>query len=211
MIENVIFDVDGTLWDCSAAVAKAWNAVYERRGLSRRFSVSEVRSCMGLTMEEIAEKYFFQTERTERDEIVRSCIAEQNALLPKEGGKLYPNIRETLKTLSARFGVYIVSNCECGYIETMLSFARLESFVDGFLCAGMTGKDKGENLRLLMAEHALKKLRVRGGYPHGRSRLSKGGNSLYLGFLRLWQTRRARGGHQGLFRNSRSFGKVLNT
>ena len=156
MIENVIFDVDGTLWDCSAAVAKAWNAVYERRGLSRRFSVSEVRSCMGLTMEEIAEKYFFQTERTERDEIVRSCIAEQNALLPKEGGKLYPNIRETLKTLSARFGVYIVSNCECGYIETMLSFARLESFVDGFLCAGMTGKDKGENLRLLMAEHALK-------------------------------------------------------
>ena len=153
MIENVIFDVDGTLWDCSAAVAKAWNAVYERRGLSRRFSVSEVRSCMGLTMEEIAEKYFFQTERTERDEIVRSCIAEQNALLPKEGGKLYPNIRETLKTLSARFGVYIVSNCECGYIETMLSFARLESFVDGFLCAGMTGKDKGENLRLLMAEH----------------------------------------------------------
>ena len=156
MIENVIFDVDGTLWDCSAAVAKAWNAVYERRGLSRRFSVSEVRSCMGLTMEEIAEKYFFQTERTERNEIVRSCIAEQNALLPKEGGKLYPNIRETLKTLSARFGVYIVSNCECGYIETMLSFARLESFVDGFLCAGMTGKDKGENLRLLMAEHALK-------------------------------------------------------
>ena len=156
MIENVIFDVDGTLWDCSAAVAKAWNAVYERRGLSRRFSVSEVRSCMGLTMEEIAEKYFFQTERTERDEIVRSGIAEQNALLPKEGGKLYPNIRETLKTLSARFGVYIVSNCECGYIETMLSFARLESFVDGFLCAGMTGKDKGENLRLLMAEHALK-------------------------------------------------------
>lgn len=156
MIENVIFDVDGTIWDCSAAVAKAWNAVYERRGLSRRFSVSEVRSCMGLTMEEIAEKYFFQTERTERDEIVRACIAEQNARLPKEGGKLYPNIRETLKTLSARFGVYIVSNCECGYIETMLSFARLESFVDGFLCAGMTGKDKGENLRLLMAEHALK-------------------------------------------------------
>ncbi len=156
MIENVIFDVDGTLWDCSAAVVKAWNAVYERRGLSRRFSVSDVRSFMGLTMEEIAEKYFFQTERAERDEIVRSCIAEQNVLLPKEGGKLYPNIRETLKTLSARFGVYIVSNCECGYIETMLAFARLESFVDGFLCAGMTGKDKGENLRLLMAEHALK-------------------------------------------------------
>ena len=57
MIENVIFDVDGTLWDCSAAVAKAWNAVYERRGLSRRFSVSEVRSCMGLTMEEIGTIY----------------------------------------------------------------------------------------------------------------------------------------------------------
>lgn len=156
MIENVIFDVDGTLWDSSETVAKAWNVVCERRNLSRRFSVTEVRSRMGLTMKEIAESCFCETKKTEREEIIRECIVEQNVLLRKEGGRLYPNIRETLKTLSQGFGVYIVSNCECGYIENMLSFTRLTSFVNGFLCAGMTGKDKGENLLALMREHGLK-------------------------------------------------------
>ena len=53
MTENIIFDVDGTLWDSAEVVARAWNIVYERRGLTRRFSEKEVSECMGMTLEEI--------------------------------------------------------------------------------------------------------------------------------------------------------------
>lgn len=155
MIENIILDVDGTLWDATAPVAKAWNAVYERRGLSRRFSVSEAASCMGLTIDEIKERYFSGMSEAEREEIMSDCLGTQNALLEKEGGRLYPGVRETLEALSGKFGLYIVSNCECGYIEALLSSSSLGRFFKGFLCAGETGKGKGDNLLILMKEHAL--------------------------------------------------------
>ena len=30
MIDSIIFDVDGTLWDCTDTVAQAWNDMFEK-------------------------------------------------------------------------------------------------------------------------------------------------------------------------------------
>ena len=57
MVKNIIFDVDGTLWDSSETILKAWNIVFSRRGLPQK-RLSEIRACMGLTKEAIAEKFF---------------------------------------------------------------------------------------------------------------------------------------------------------
>lgn len=96
MTENIIFDVDGTLWDSAEVVARAWNIVYERRGLTRRFSEKEVSECMGMTLEEIEEKIFSDTPPQEKKEIIDDCLTTQNALLQREGGKLYPMVKETI-------------------------------------------------------------------------------------------------------------------
>jgi len=156
MVENFIFDVDGTLWDSSETVMRAWNSVFEKRGLEKRLSLSEVRSFMGATLEEIGELFFPEAEEPERKEILSDCVETQEILLRSASGRLYPNVRETLSALSSRYGVYIVSNCVCGYIEALLSTGELTEFVDGFLCAGMTGKDKGENISLLIEARGLK-------------------------------------------------------
>lgn len=155
MIENIIFDVDGTLWDCTATIAKAWNAVYENRGLPRRFTAAEVSSCMGLTSGEIVDKFFSDEEKAFGGEILGTCLKTQNFFLEREGGIIFPDVGETLKRLSCRYGLYIVSNCECGYIEAMFSFSGFAPFFRDFLCVGMTGKGKGENLILLKKKHSL--------------------------------------------------------
>ena len=154
MVKNIIFDVDGTLWDSSETILKAWNIVFSRRGLPQK-RLSEIRACMGLTREAIAGKIFPSLPEEAREELVGECLETQKDLLAREGGKLYPGVRETLPLLFSRFGLYIVSNCECGYIEGMLSFCSLERFFRGFLCAGMTGLEKGDNLRLLREKYVL--------------------------------------------------------
>ena len=156
MVKNIILDVDGTLWDSSETITKSWNEVYRSRGLSRRFTVEEVNSYMGKLPSEIAEELCGGLSKKERNDIVEDCMDTQLKLLEKEGGNLYPGVFETLKRLSGRYGIFIVSNCGCGYIEKLFSFTGIGPFVKDYLCAGMTGKNKGENLKLLMEKENLK-------------------------------------------------------
>ena len=59
MIEAVIFDVDGTLWDSSETVTKAWNLVFARRNLLP-CEIGQIRDCMWLTLVEIGARFFAQ-------------------------------------------------------------------------------------------------------------------------------------------------------
>ena len=52
--------------------------------------------------------------------------------------------------------LFIVSNCQCGYIELFLEKNRLESLITDFECFGNTGMSKGENIRLLLERNGLK-------------------------------------------------------
>jgi len=183
MVKNIILDVDGTLWDSSETITKSWNEVYRRRGLSRRFTVEEVNSYMGKLPSEIAEELCGGLSKKERNDIVEDCMDTQLKLLEKEGGNLYPGVFETLKRLSGRYGIFIVSNCGCGYIEKLFSFTGIGPFVKDYLCAGMTGKNKGENLKLLMEKENLKSCSYGRRYPHGRSRLPLCGGFLLYGRL----------------------------
>ena len=45
--DSLIFDLDGTLWDCSKTSADAFNAVYEKFALERRVLESFIKSIAG--------------------------------------------------------------------------------------------------------------------------------------------------------------------
>ena len=51
--------------------------------------------------------------------------------------------------------VYIVSNCQKGYIETFLAAYGIKHLIKGHLCSGETGKPKDQNLTDLIMENNL--------------------------------------------------------
>ena len=58
-IDSIIFDLDGTLWDSSEAVAESWNQTIDKLGESRsKLTVEDIKAVMGLTIEAIAAKFF---------------------------------------------------------------------------------------------------------------------------------------------------------
>lgn len=150
-MDGIIFDIDGTLWDSTESVAKAWNhAIKEHANLDLHLTGKGLMPLFGKTMDEIEASLFPDFSQERRDELGNACYEYENAFLYKEPGILFPNVREIFQTLSQSYDLYIVSNCQCGYIEAFLKTTGLEAYVKDSLCFGQTHLPKGKTIRMLM-------------------------------------------------------------
>lgn len=156
--KGIIFDLDGTLWDTSEVVTASWNIALDRCGdIDYKITVQDMHNLMGLTLEEIAYAIFPSVSKQRAMDIMKECVREEDLYIQKYGGILYPELEETLKELSLKYGLFIVSNCQNGYIENFLNFHDLGKYFLDFECAGRTKKQKGENIKLVVERNNLDK------------------------------------------------------
>lgn len=155
-VDGILFDLDGTLWDAVAGICTAWNRGLEKCGVPLHFAEEEIRGCMGMLLEDIAAKLMPDLTPERRSEVMAVCAAEQADYLARHGGTLYDGVEDTLKKLAARCPLFIVSNCQSGYIEGFLAVTGLGQYFTDFTCPGETGRPKGENIALLVERHRLK-------------------------------------------------------
>lgn len=156
MKKGIIFDMDGTLWDSAGQVAESWNLAAEKMGYKRKpITTDDMQGVMGKTMDVIAQILFPDAEGAYRDQILEACCEEENTYLREHGGILYPQIRETLEILKKDYHLYIVSNCQAGYIEAFLDYYSLWDLIEDTECYGNNGRSKAENIRLLYERNEL--------------------------------------------------------
>lgn len=144
--DGIIFDMDGTLWDSAENVARSWNLASGEE----RFTKSDIMSVMGQTMDAIALKFFPDRTEEERTAIITRCCEVENDYLRQHGGEIYANTEKTLRALSKTTRLFIVSNCQSGYIEAFLDFYHLGDLITDKLCWGDTKLQKSDNIRLIM-------------------------------------------------------------
>lgn len=153
---GIIFDMDGTLWDSASAVAKSWtNVVKEEYTSDKVITEEDLQRVMGLTMDLLAAELFPELPENRRMELLEECCRAENEYLRKHGGKLYPHLEETLQQLQKKYLLYIVSNCQSGYIEAFLEYYRLERYFEDIECYGNNGMEKGENIRRVVERNHL--------------------------------------------------------
>lgn len=156
-VDGILFDLDGTLWDAVEGICTAWNRGLEKCGLPPVLTEGEIRGCMGMLLEDIAAKLMPDLPPQRRGEVMAVCAAEQADYLARYGGKVYPGVEETLAVLAQRCPLFIVSNCQNGYIEGFLAVTGLGRYFADFTCPGQTGKPKGDNIALMVERHHLKR------------------------------------------------------
>lgn len=150
--ESIILDVDGTLWDSTELVAKSWNRAIQDTGITHiEVTAEELKTLFGRTMKEIADVALEGCSEDEKEKIMELCCQYEHEDLENDDCNiLYPNVKETIIKLSKTHRVFIVSNCQSGYIEMFLKKTNLTEYVTDIECFGNTGKGKGENIRLIM-------------------------------------------------------------
>ncbi|WP_139904497.1 HAD family hydrolase [Clostridium thermarum] len=158
MMQSIIFDVDGTLWDTTEVVAKAWNRAVEEAGVSAAKITAEVlKKEFGKTMDVIAQDLFPNADAKEREHILELCCKyEHEALIENNENLLFPNVKETLEKLSKKYSLFIVSNCQSGYIELFMKKAGVEKYITDIECFGNTNKSKGNNIKLIIERNKLR-------------------------------------------------------
>lgn len=158
MIQHVIFDVDGTIWNSTPIVARGWQKAVDETGYSKAHITDKVlQREFGQPMDVIAEHLFGDvTDLEKRQEILEKCCAYEHQLLREnEEDIAYPGMRACMEELSETYQLYIVSNCQCGYIELVMQKNHMEHLFRDFDCFGNTGTCKGETIRRVMERNQI--------------------------------------------------------
>ena len=211
--DSIIFDVDGTLWDSTGTLAKAYSAASEEFcdcfGLQKRsFSKEQIMGELGQPTIEIFHHLYPELEGFCPDLFLKTfrravkgeapftpmlseqmqkrkeplsfagvagigCAEETGSagsiatpalaaddietvyefmvwrsmefeydFLRKYGAEVYPAVTETLRALKEKYRLFIVSNCEKGYIELFTGFSETAELFEGWLSYGDTGVEK---------------------------------------------------------------------
>lgn len=156
-MKSLIFDIDGTLWDTRAIVARGYNVELERMGRPDKCLTAETLTALfGKTAREIADVIFSDYPAGERLGLILRCMETERVVLRDDPCQVgYEGVGETLLALKEEYRLFLVSNCECGYPEIMMEKLGLRGIFADHLCHGDTGLPKGDTIRILMERNAV--------------------------------------------------------
>ena len=159
-MKNLIFDIDGTLWNTTGVVAGAWNKAIRKMAVPElaRLTVTAdmLKKEFGKPMDVIADDLFGDIDAGVKAELLDLCCEyEQAALSECDENLTYEGMNDTLRKLSEDHKLFIVSNCQDGYIELVIRKTGLTGLIKDFECFGRTELQKDENIELVMERNGL--------------------------------------------------------
>ena len=152
---GIILDIDGTIWNTTGIVAVAWNKAIEKSGLdAKKVNAQMLQQEFGKTMDVIAQDLWPNLSKADQDKLMSYCCTEEQIEIKNNTIDItYPGVVESIKELSTMQNLYIVSNCQSGYIELTMEKTGITPYIKDFECFGRTGKAKAENIQILCSRN----------------------------------------------------------
>lgn len=153
--DSIGFDLDGTLWNALDAITESWVRTSIKYGEPVP-TKEDVSGALGLNKVDLMNKLYPDMDYDKQmmffDEAAKLC----NDILAENGGILFDRMEETLEELSKHFKLYIVSNCQDGYIEAFFNAHKLGKYFCDYEHPDERCISKGENIKTVLKRNNLK-------------------------------------------------------
>ena len=152
--DSYLFDIDGTLWDAVDSYCAVWNRTITDCGAAVA-PVTRVRleSLMGKPLDYIYD--ILVGPSLDRARFMEVLDANERAMMPVIGGRLYDGVRDVLAELASHARLFMVSNCQADGLPTFIAYNALDGIFTDCLSFGATGEEKDVNIRRLVERYNL--------------------------------------------------------
>lgn len=155
LCDGLLFDMDGTLWDAVDSYIHIWNDTFAQLGIQAQpVTRNRLMGTMGLTLEQILTELVPNLDDV--DAFLKVLDANETSMMPVLGGVLYPGVQQTLKQLSEKLPLYLVSNCGSYGLANFMQYTGLKPLFTDAVSHGENGFSKAQNIKLIVERHGLK-------------------------------------------------------
>ena len=150
-MDSIIFDVDGTLWDSTDVVAKAWtDYLRQKEQIDLTITAGQLKTLFGKPLAEIAALVFPEYPENEQLRLIDGCCEAEHALLHITGAPLYEDLEKALQEQGFSLVEFSrLSNCK--EVGTLLTSLQLVNYASGL--SAFTYQDA--NLRIVFLQENL--------------------------------------------------------
>lgn len=155
MDRELIFDIDGTLWNASDSTAIGVNIALQNMGLSNRVTSMEVEGQAGRPNVECIDN-LLPGLRSLYPGLEGIIDTQEMIYIRKLGGIFYEGVLTGMEELSKKYRLYLISNCQDWYLELFLEKSGLRDFFLDADCNGLSGKPKSEMILDMVRRNSMK-------------------------------------------------------
>lgn len=153
--DSLIFDMDGTLWDAVDLYVESWNIVFKRIGHNRTVVREDVMKMVGKDGTKVIAAMMPDFDEQKRTDVYAEVNEWRRVLIPQKGGVLYDGVIDGSTALSAKYPLFILSNCATGIIRKFIDWAGIDALITAELAYGVNNMPKEYNINLLKQQHGL--------------------------------------------------------
>ena len=151
--EMLIFDIDGTLWEASEITMIAANIIADKYPEIPKVTIDDIDNVMGLGKTEIAQILMPNIELSKAIKYVELQTNKSLELINRDGAHIYDNVIDTIKYLSKKYKLGIITNNVDDYAKLFLNKSNLEKYFDDFIGNASYGISKSEAIKKMMIKN----------------------------------------------------------
>jgi phosphoglycolate phosphatase len=155
--DSLIFDLDGTLWDCSTSSLAAAHQVFSTLGVDKQLSIDFIRQITGAPESEFIAKLIELVPNNLREKAAHNYSMEEVRMVRQAAERAFlPGVKEGIIKLHSLYRLFVVSNCSLPYLDAFRLGSSIGAYFEDFECYGRTRLPKSDNLINLIKRNKLK-------------------------------------------------------